>query len=349
MGGSYKVGDEMKDLPGIINTESFSEHLRARAIRVSTGEVLVTQFQGSLEATDFSTPINCDGFGRVHHFHRHQADGWPLNPLPIDPCLKALGLETQDSIRAQVFQNAVCNWRCWYCFVDFSLLAGDHRFSSFVTADRLLDLYQAEPDRPFILDLSGGQPDLVPEWTYWMMRAIEDRGLTKSVYLWSDDNLSNDYLWRFLSPTQRTWMAESRHYGRVGCFKGFDPASFTFNTKANPSLYLQQFELMRRILDEGFDVYGYVTLTTNTSARIRAQMAEFVDLLQERVHPLFPLRVIPLHVTVYTPTSERLDAEKRFALNAQHEAVVAWKEELDRRFPEEIRLMPITEHPVNIR
>jgi uncharacterized Fe-S cluster-containing radical SAM superfamily protein len=349
MGRSHKVGNEMKELPGIINTESFSEHLRARAIKVSTEEVLMTRFQGSLEATDFSAPMNCQGFGRVHHFRRHQVEGWPPNPLPIDPCLKALGLGARDVLRAQVFQNAVCNWRCWYCFVDFSLLAGDQRFSSFVTADQLLDLYQAEPDRALILDLSGGQPDLVPEWSYWMIRAIAARDLTQSVYLWSDDNLSNDYLWRFLTPKQRTQMVESNHYGRVGCFKGFDRTSFTFNTRADASLYLQQFGIMRRLLDEGFDAYGYVTLTTNVASRIHERMKEFVDLLQEQVHPLFPLRVVPLHVAVYTPTSERLDEEKRFALATQQEAVIAWKEELDRRFPEEIRLMPITEHAVSSR
>ncbi len=339
----------MKELPGIINTETFSEHLRARAIKIDTGEVLMTRFQGTLEATDFSAPMNCGGFGRVHHFRREQAAGWPLNPLPIDPSLKALGLDTRDEVTAQVFQNAVCNWRCWYCFVDYSLLSGDERFSSFVTADQLLDLYQAEQDRPLILDLSGGQPDLVPEWTYWMMKAIETRGLTGKVYLWSDDNLSNDYFWRFLTASERSWMARSRYYGRVGCFKGFDRNSFTFNTKADPSLFLQQFELMRRLLDDGFDAYGYVTLTTDTSVGIQNRISEFVDLLQDRIHPLFPLRVVPLHVSVYTPTSMRLDSDKRYALDAQHEAVLAWKEELDRRFSNEIRRASITELPVKCR
>ena len=26
-------------------------------------------------------------------------------------------------IEAQAFQNAACNWRCWYCYVPFELLA----------------------------------------------------------------------------------------------------------------------------------------------------------------------------------------------------------------------------------
>ena len=29
--------------------------------------------------------------------------------------------------------------------------------------------YSAEEGRPLIIDLSGGSPDLVPEWTLWMI------------------------------------------------------------------------------------------------------------------------------------------------------------------------------------
>ena len=52
-----------------------------------------------------------------------------------------------------------------------------------------------------VLDLTGGQPDLVPEWILWMMCELRARGLERKVYVWSDDNLSNDYFWRFLSET----------------------------------------------------------------------------------------------------------------------------------------------------
>jgi hypothetical protein len=45
--------------------------------------------------------------------------------------------------------------------------------------------------------------------------------------------------------------------GRVACFKGFDEASFTFNTKAAPELFDRQFDLMERYLHTGIDLYAY--------------------------------------------------------------------------------------------
>jgi len=53
-----------------------------------------------------------------------------------------------------------------------------------------------------MIDLSGGQPDLTPEWIPWMMEELNNRGLTDKVYLWSDDNLSNDYFWKYLSDAE---------------------------------------------------------------------------------------------------------------------------------------------------
>ena len=154
-----------KMLP-IIQTEPFSKHLREKAIQIAEKRVLITRFKGSVEEKDFSVPTNCEGFGRLHHFKLNQAPGWPLNPLPIQPASKSLGLPYADMMQVQVFQNAVCNWRCWYCFVDFELLSGDRRYSEFKTAGELIDLYKLEPDAPQVIDLSGGQPDLVPEWKH---------------------------------------------------------------------------------------------------------------------------------------------------------------------------------------
>src|SRR5439155_27180345 len=120
------------------------------------------------------------------------------------------------------------NWRCWYCFVPYTLLSASRKYSEWLTADELVEMYLAEPDRPPMIDLTGGQPDLVPEWAPWMMRALSDRGLDGSVYLWSDDNLSSDYLRRYLSDAELELMQSYRSYGRVGCFKGYDPVSFSF-------------------------------------------------------------------------------------------------------------------------
>jgi uncharacterized Fe-S cluster-containing radical SAM superfamily protein len=329
---------------GIIDTERFSTALRRRGIDTEGRRILVTHFDGSDQAKDFTVPWNCDGFGRIHHFRRVQGQGWPLNPLPIDPAADALALPAADIIKVQVFQNAICSWRCWYCFVDFDLLSANPKHAAFKSASEVVDLYLREPERSPVIDLSGGQPDLVPEWTLWVADEIYERGLARQVYLWSDDNLSNDFLWRFLTPNQLDRLSSYPNYGRVGCFKGFDEHSFSFNTLASPELFRNQFKLMSRLVKSGFDVYGYATFTSDLAEHIGLRMREFVDRLQSDVHALFPLRTVPLRVKEFTPTASRIKPEHRRALEIQQDAVSAWNEELEHRFTEELRSRPIFEN-----
>ena len=227
-------------------------------------------------------PTNCDGFGRVRHFRQATAVGWPTNSLPIVPACRALGIDNVPKVMtAQVFQNAACNWRCWYCYVPFNLLSADETRSAWLRPEELVALYKAEPNRPKVLDLSGGSPDLVPEWIPWMMEALTEAGIASEIYLWSDDNLSTNYLFDELTGPQLNTVRNYPMYGRVGCFKGFDEESFMFNTGAAAADFSRQFEIMRALLDLGIDVYAYVTLTTVSSEGISDRIARFVDQLQE--------------------------------------------------------------------
>jgi uncharacterized Fe-S cluster-containing radical SAM superfamily protein len=333
------------ELP-VIDTDAVSARYREIAARPAERSLLVTDFRGSEQEPDLTDPANCNGLGRVRHFRRETSAGWPPNPLPIDPAARFLGVEPVNLLRAQVFQNAVCNWRCWYCFVPFNLLAAHPAHSRWVTADELVELYLDEPNRPPVIDLSGGQPDLVPEWVPWTMRALRERGLEGSVYLWSDDNLSNDYFWQHLQNEDIELICSFRGYGRVGCFKGFDRESFGFNTAAEPDLFDRQFDLIGRLIGLGLDVYAYVTLTAPTADGIADRVARFLDRLQG-VAPLLPLRVVPLEVQVFTPVRSRLSLVRREALVHQQRAVEAWTQELDRRFPAAVRNLPIVDVVLN--
>ena len=332
----------------MIDTEKFSSVLRRKGLAPESQRVLITRFEGSRQSGDITLPLNCDGWGRLHQFRGSQGEDWPSNPLPIDPALKMLGLPEQDEIQVQVFQNAICSWRCWYCFVDFDLLSANPNHSGFKSADELLDLYLAEINRPSVIDLSGGQPDLVPEWGLWFADALHRRGLDEKVYLWTDDNLSNDYLWRYLDRKEILRLASYPNYGRVGCFKGFDEHSFSFNTSAEPSMFNGQFTLMRRLLEAEFDIYGYATFTSDDDRNIITLMSDFVDRLQSEVHPLFPLRTVPLRIYAFTPTKTRMKPMHNRALSIQSDAVQAWTEELEKRFPEAMRSKNITEIPISM-
>jgi uncharacterized Fe-S cluster-containing radical SAM superfamily protein len=332
--------------------DEFSAALRSRSIDTSQRRVLLSILGGSAQEPDLSEPVVCGELGRIRHFRRATSQGWPENPLPIIPAARRLGLTYEpDIMRALVYQNAVCNWRCWYCFVPFSMLGGHEARSQWATSDQLVDLYRALPDgiRPSMIDLSGGQPDLVPEWTIWMIEAIREAGLTQHTYLWGDDNLSNDYLFRYLTDDQLDHLIAAPNYGRVCCLKGFDSASFTFNTGAPAEHFYRQFALLRRIVATGMDVYCYATFTSpERPADPLGAMERFVDRLQD-IDEHLPLRLIPLEINVFGPVEPRMRAAHVGSLQVQQHMVTAWQAVLAERFSEKLRGMPVVDVPLTSR
>ncbi len=203
--------------------------------------------------------------------------------------------------------------------------------------------------RPAVIDLSGGQPDLVPEWTVWMIEALADAGLTQQVYLWSDDNLSNDYLFRYLTDDQLSRLVSAPGYGRACCLKGFDQASFAFNTAAPAEHFDRQLALLRRIIATGMDVYCYATFTTPTLPTSPADsMRRLADRL-ESIDNHLPLRLVPLEVSVFSPVQPRLRSAHAESLQLQHHMVDAWQAVLAERYTATQRTTAITDIPLASR
>jgi uncharacterized Fe-S cluster-containing radical SAM superfamily protein len=326
----------------LIDTEAFSDILRRKSIRLDDREILIANLHNSSQLADLSAPGNSEGLGRVRHFRRLTDEGWPLNPLPIDPATHKLDLPRSDDMEAQVFQNAACNWRCWYCYVPYKLLGGSQSTGTWTSPEKLVLSYLDLPDRPKILDLSGGQPDLTPEWILWTMEALQKAGASSTTYLWSDDNLSNDYFHKYLSAKQIKYISEYPNYGKVGCFKGFDTRSFSFNTKAEPQLFERQFSIFAQLIGTGIDTYGYATFTTDADDRIPEKVSLFVDRLQS-ISRLLPLRIVPLRVKRFTPAIEegRITPLHERAMRLQDDAVECWQQELTKRFTSTELALPI--------
>ena len=311
----------------LIDTDQMATRMRARIIRPNSREILVSRLGGSAQEGDLTTPVNCGELGRVRHFRRETAPGWPSNFLPIDPAAKALGLEPPMMMEAEVFQNAACAWRCWYCFVPFELLGGDERRSEWVSAAELVRRYAELADRPPILDLSGGSPDLTPEWVPWTIDALEIQGIANTTYLWSDDNLSTDLVFEVLSDAQRQSLTRS-NYGRVCCFKGFDAESFSFNTGADPKGFEKQFERFAKYLDLGIDLYGYVTLTGPSPDGVEEKVVRFIERIRA-LWPELPKRMVPLRIEAFGPVVSRNTRRDLTApLATQEAAIQIWRAEL---------------------
>lgn len=330
----------------LIDTDKYSSLLRSRSIDRERQRILISNFHGTEQEEDFLEPANCSGFGRIRHFRRSAFTDWPTNPLPIDPAHKALGLGIEDIVRAQVFQNASCNWRCWYCFVPFELLTGSEDRGAWLTCGDLVDFYLHQQDPPPMIDLSGGQPDIVPEWVLWMMRELRNRNLHDSVYLWSDDNLSNDYFWKYLSDSDIETICAYKKYGRVCCLKGFDGDSFSFNTRAYPELFERQLELLQRFIGLGIDLYAYITLPCRSMDDASGKIARLLDRLQS-MHVNLPLRVVPLKIQPFTPAETRMKPEHLEAMENQERIIGIWLNELERRFSYSDRSRNICDISIN--
>lgn len=312
-----------------IDTSEYSAQLRELLVDPETRSIKLTLFDQSKQSQDLSEPPVCNGRARIHHFRSDEGADWPSNPLPMVPARFALNLPTAKEIDALVFQSSGCNWRCWYCYVPFEDLTG--RRGSLTSVAEMVDAFEQLSPRPEMIDLSGGQPDLTPEWTVWFLEELDRRHID-DVYLWSDDNLSTDYLWRYLTDRELAKLGEHPRYGRACCLKGHNSKAFSFNTKAHPDLFDYQFQLLHRLQDSTqIDYYLYMTFTATDVSGLSADMRKLVDRLQS-ISETLPLRSVPLKVLAWGPVEPRLDQERVASMSIQSEIVNAWRSELECRF-----------------
>ena len=310
-------------------------------------QFLISRLTSSDQEKDLSEGTNCQGFGRIHHFKLAKGNNWVNDPLPHQVAAWRLGLPFHHEERVQVFQNAACNCRCWYCFVDDTLLSASRLSSDFKTADEILDLFLQENNRPYIIDLSGGQPDIIPEWPVRMMEALIRRNLADRLYLWLDDNLTTYNAWNYLTKMDFETMKNYKNFGRVGCFKGFSPDSFHENTMISPEIFKRQIDIMSRWVNLGLDMYGYITLTTSNLDNIKQNLKTFMDDVQNIIHPNFLLRIVPLKIDLFTPTFSRMSKKRQVSLFNQYEVLSLWKEELNNRYSKEEQNNPIYSIKIN--
>lgn len=319
----------------LMDISAYFQKCRDSAYCKETNRFLLSRISSSAQEKDLTNSPNCKGFGRIRHFKRYIAEDWGKDPLPIDPAVKALNLSLTDTIEAQVFQIASCNVHCWYCFVPDALKCCDSNMSCWFSANDMVELYINDNNNLRVIDLSGGNPELVPEWVVFTMKELQKHKLDETIYLWSDDTLTTDYTFRYLSSDDLSYMKSYKNYGKVCCFKGFDHDSFTFNTGLPSKYYELQFDNFSKYLELKLDLYGYVTFTTNNINDLEGKVTTFISKLRS-IHPLLPLRIVPLKIILFSVVKSRLKSEFNIAIQNQVKVHTEWSNQLKRIYEPEL-------------
>ena len=252
---------------------------------------------------------------------------------------------------ALVFQNAACAWRCWYCFVPGRASEGRSKPIGVVHSRRACRPLPPDPrcaahHRPLG---RFARPRA-------RMDPVDDAGARRRGACGDDLSLDRRQPKHYLL-VRKARARRSRHPAQLIATTAESVASRVSTPGHSPSTHVphpqdydRQFEVLRRVLDLGLDVYGYVTLTSPHDDCVGQGVADLMDRLQG-IDPHFPLRVIPLRIQVFTPVERRLarDSARERSIAVQEGAIAAWTSELKRRFPPEVRALQICDVPLRAR
>jgi uncharacterized Fe-S cluster-containing radical SAM superfamily protein len=312
-----------------IDADKIAAALREKLIH--NNRILLVNFSESGQEKDISSGINCEGFGRKHT-PPVWSEKWIRTRERILPAATKLGVRAEEVSICQVFQVAGCNFRCWFCYLTDEMRQATCK-AGYLTTDEMLHKLLKDPSPPRVLVLSGGSPDLVPEWLPLILKSIQKRNLENYFYVWWDTNLSTYFLWTYLSSSDWNLVKNFRNLGIQATLKGITPYNFYENTGVQPRYFYRQLDILSKLIRSGLDVYPFLTLTISQIDNIQEDVAHFMDLLQ-KIHPLLPLKTTPLEIKVYTPTRRRMNPQREQMLKNQYIALSFWLAELRKRFSE---------------
>ena len=275
--------------------------------------------------------VNCNEFGRIRIFQRKKFSDWNEDPIPMDIISNKMKIGKLNEIPVQMFEVAKCNLHCWWCYLPKQLRNITEEYTKWFSISELFDLFEGEHNNVKVLYLSGGNPELVPEFVYGFMKELDKREKSQEIFLWSDDVLTTDYLVEKMSKEQINYMTKYKNYAKVCCLKGFDNESFEYNTGINGKEFGNQIKRLKICIDIGFDVYGYIILVCKDLNNIEFKIKQIMNRLQE-ISYFLPLRIIPIKIEKFSAVIERLNKEREQSILNQYQVLKIWNNELKNRF-----------------
>jgi len=229
-----------------------------------------------------------------------------------------LGGDPRDYNRVFAIQLNGCPYECSYCFVPRELNKPELGKGKLFSAEEMLqnflearEYYSGRDQTPLnVVRLTGGEvTSIVPEAIVDVHQEIQLRGLSNTVYLWIDCNLSTTKYVRLVE-TDLKRVAKCRNFGMVGCLKAVGDGEsgkedFTLVTKAGPEHFKKQFEALDYFINE-IQAYFFVYLVpfvSGTRSAVRERLTSCADRLRE-IDPNLPLRTNILQIKHYGPAVE---------------------------------------------
>lgn len=196
-------------------------------------------------------------------------------PTIIQAKLKAKG-SWELFNRLLTVQVGGCDFRCWYCYCDDSLLNGNNLL--YVNPKDLIDkfLEQRTADsvqgvQSNVLRISGGEPFLAVELILGCLEELRRRRLDEKIFVWTETNLSP-----FLTAPKETksllekWgvnlqrFAEFKNFAVHPCIHGTSPANLKEVTKLDEKWFDGLLKGFKCLIDNKIDVYP--TISPNMSS-----------------------------------------------------------------------------------
>lgn len=299
------------------------------------GKFLMCKILYDNEETKKKLNVNLNDFGRIRTFYRKKFTDWNSDPIPLDIISEKLNYKELDKLDVQMLEVAKCNLHCWWCYLPDEIRRINDKYMEWFSPKELVDLILRDNKDCKSIYLSGGNPELVPEFVYEFMKELEERKISNDILLWSDDVLTTDYNFN-IDKDKLDYMINYQNYIKLCCLKGFDPESFAFNTLLPKEVFNEQLSRLKKYIDLGFEVYCYIILTCNSLKNIKTKIKNIINQLQDISYYL-PLRVIPIKIEEFSAVTSRLNTERIKSMQNQYEVLKVWNQEIDNIYSEDER------------
>jgi uncharacterized Fe-S cluster-containing radical SAM superfamily protein len=240
-----------------------------------------------------------------------------------------------------IYQLKGCNLHCPYCYVDDANKDGkETNGSRFFSIDEIVNAFiENRNEKVNRIRPSGGEPTLVIEQWYELLKKLEEVGLNKEVYVQSDTNLTTGH---FIDNLIERGELEKdiledigsyKNFGLLSSFKGTDPENFARNTRSDPKLFEEQFYSFSKYLEAGIDAYPFLYNPNPQS------LESFMDRLEREFGKEVCKRVWIFQIKMYDVPRDRLSKEAKEKSMETSEYIREYEKEWKENFEKSEEIM----------